>query len=126
MTTIIKAYRGIAVWRSPWPWLALLLLVIGVACDGDTFRIHLVNDTEQQLEYRMCRSTNCDSPRTSSLVDPGDSLAVTGVVGVPNWWQVRDTAGNVQGCFSLLYDERPVFDERPDLDLTTADLEACP
>lgn len=100
--------------------MAVLGVCLGFDIDGDTFGMHLVNDTDQPLEYRNCKGRNCENPRSTKIVEPGDFRRAGGALGVANWWQVRDTSGNILGCYDLLYDERPKFD------LITADVQPCP
>lgn len=82
-----------------------------LACDGDTYRISIVNDTDEVVEMANCKNSDCDDFRFRVRVEPADSVEGAGTVGAPNWYVVHDLAGNELGCFKLDFDHRPAPDE---------------
>jgi len=90
--------------------------------DGDTFTMHLVNDSSETLRYRLCLD-DCDSSPLEPEVGPGEDYQGNHTVGVLNWWQVEDIDGGILGCFRIFAEEH-----RPDIDTlyVSRDLMPCP
>ena len=84
-------------------------LVTG-SLEGDTFSMNVVNDTDERVQLRQCLDA-CDSSVRTPHLEPGDDYSVSAALGVLNWWQVRDEAGNVLGCFRIDFDDRPEFND---------------
>ena len=90
-----------------------LALAFMTACDweGDTFRMHLRNDTEEILEIGLC-GNDCDKTAFSEQVEPGDSYPSSNTVGILSWYRVQNEEGTVLGCIRIYEpDERPEINE---------------
>jgi hypothetical protein len=108
--------------------LVVVALALGVAvafmaaCEGDTFRMDLTNDTQEPLEFRLC-SADCNRFHLESRIEPGKHRPTNFAVGILSYWQVQDEEGAVLGCFRI-YEP----DERPELRVlyVSKDLVPCP
>ncbi len=67
-----------------------LTLAFMAACEGDTFRIDLTNDTQEPLEFGQCKRGNCNSFHFESRIEPGKDYGANFRVGILSYWQVQD------------------------------------
>ena len=102
---------------------AVLIAVWAIACEGDTFRMHLTNDTPEALQYRSCSGENCENPHIEALIQPGDDYPASAALGRVFYWQLRTEAGKIVGCFKIDFPH-----ERPDPNVlyVSKDLVPCP
>jgi hypothetical protein len=91
------------------------------ACDGDTYSVQLVNDTQQAVEFEDCLGDNCDDLRHVATLDPGDSSSENATVDADEWWLVRDESGAKLGCVNAPSDER-----YPDYEVLASAVQGCP
>ena len=99
-----------------------VIFVFAAACEGDTFRMHLRNDTAEILEIGLC-GDDCDKTAFSEQVEPGDSYPSSNTVGILSWYRVQDKERTVLGCIKIDFkDERPEFGEL----YVSRDLVPCP
>ena len=68
----------------------------------DVFTVALRNDTAHVAIFKQCGDT-CRSFYDIERVRPGESVPANTTDNVANWWKVTDEAGNILGCWSLLY-----------------------
>jgi hypothetical protein len=86
---------------------------------GPQYRVDLVNDTTDPLDFTLCLD-DCESTGKTESVDPGESYRTLGDSD-PNWWLVTDEQGRIRGCFKIDFD--PSDDGK---DLLASQLVPCP